>query len=80
MKCKIDWCNDPSRTRGLCNMHYRRLGNGTPMNQPKALVNKGRTCRVEGCNEPAKSLLLCAYHYQRDYYGLPTNYVDELNA
>lgn len=59
--CKEPDCDRPARTRGWCEMHYRRwLRTGTT-DAPKRLEQ----CGVETCGRDATARDLCRAHYQR---------------
>ena len=69
--CSVEGCNKPARTRGFCNLHYRRvLRTGDPGAIDSIQVLK--TCKVEWCDRDSYSLGYCRAHYSRfKRYGDP---------
>ena len=61
--CAIADCLSQPIKRGLCDMHYARTRQGTPMDQPKRGTLK--TCTVVGCDRPLSAKFMCVMHYQR---------------
>ena len=61
-ECKIDGCDRPALTRGLCNKHYqrwKRIGSAVLPPRQKAI------CRVRGCERKSHCKGLCEPHYAR---------------
>lgn len=62
MTCHIDTCEKPTRSRGLCESHYRRLRlYGDPLHAPRT----PGTCTVDGCDARIKDSGLCPKHRSR---------------
>ena len=62
--CRIDGCSMPTRSKGLCNMHYQRLWkHGNPVYQAK----RYELCTANGCTNEVRSpgCPYCEMHYGR---------------
>lgn len=64
--CADEACEQVGRlTRGLCDMHYKRLIRaGLP---PRPLLRDQR-CRVEGCDRGQRARGFCSIHYRSIYW------------
>lgn len=82
--CAVDECTSPSKTRGWCEMHYRRwLDHGDPNTVLLVRLKGGETCSVEGCGDPVRSRTWCARHYsfwQRTKRDPHTNPIRPIHA
>lgn len=63
--CSIDGCARPTKSRGMCDVHYKRWwrrskGRGSTVTDP-------RLCDIEGCNNPHFGHGWCRMHHQRWY-------------
>jgi hypothetical protein len=58
--CKVDGCEKPGKSRGMCPMHWQRdrVANNPP-------------CEIEGCEKGQLCRGLCGTHYGRLSKGLP---------
>lgn len=56
--------------RGYCQLHLKRLRNGTPFDRPKKGAIKGSPCKIPGCGKPAVIRFLCIMHRRRERAGL----------
>lgn len=63
--CKVEGCDKPTKSRGLCPMHLNRFyRHGDPL----AVVQRheqGRTCDVDGCDRKHCGRGLCNSHLHR---------------
>lgn len=66
-KCVVAGCGEPTRSRGLCQLHYNRwikygktgVGPSTRLHQRA----RGRVCSVPQCDRPVRCKGLCSVHY-----------------
>ena len=63
MTCSETYCTRPSRTKGLCQKHYKRLWRNGSL-EPVRVPRDGQ-CSVEGCEKEIYAKRLCGMHYQR---------------
>ncbi len=67
--CRLDGCERPVKTKGYCDVHYRRvLKHGDPGEaaiRPKVRQYLNQVCIVDLCERYASKSLLCTGHYQR---------------
>lgn len=62
--CSIDGCENPSRKRTWCEMHYSRYKrHGDPMILRR--MPNGLTCAIDGCGRRARGQGYCVTHYSR---------------
>lgn len=68
--CVVDGCDQPSRSRDMCQRHYdswRYRNMGLVVTQHR----NSATCTVEGCSKPSRAKNMCRPHYdkakRRDY-------------
>lgn len=61
--CRIDGCDHPRKTRGLCNKHYLRWWAKGTTDDPPPYVRA--TCSIEGCEDHVSGRGYCNKHYQR---------------
>lgn len=75
--CSIEACDNPSRTRGWCAIHYnrwRKTGDVQPHKPIKKNSPLADVCLVDGCSNPPRAKNLCIYHYTRERrHGDPTS-------
>lgn len=74
--CKVEGCERPETTRGMCNMHYQRVMRTGDPGGPDARYRTRGTgrgeCAVEGCEQTAAGRTYCPRHYYRvRKYGDP---------
>src|SRR3954454_20579244 len=65
VRCAVDGCAAPVKSRGWCVKHYSRWlrhGDATAVAAP-------RVCRWSDCGRPTKALGLCAMHYRQQWRG-----------
>lgn len=63
-ECQVEDCQQVRSTRGLCEMHYRRvLRTGSP--GPPGPLRSRSTCKAENCDKDVDAKGLCHGHYQR---------------
>jgi site-specific DNA recombinase len=65
--CLVRGCVEPNKSRGLCQMHYRRWqADGTPGTVGPTPHHWfiGRPCKAVGCAAPSRSMGWCPVHYQ----------------
>lgn len=69
--CSIEGCDNQSRTRGWCEMHYRRwYRTGDPrIVRPPGIAASTARCEVADCGARAERSGLCSPHYQRHLRG-----------
>lgn len=60
--CNSEGCEEKSRARGFCPVHYRTFMNYGRTQKIK-LSNKNRICSVVECNESARRSGMCVNHY-----------------
>lgn len=86
MACTVDACQLPTRSRGLCNAHYRRWQRyGDPLHLPRSkprVTTPRSRCIADGCEDSSRAKGLCARHYQRarltgSVHAMPRLTVDE---
>jgi hypothetical protein len=66
LKCCVDGCDRPHKTRAFCATHYQQFRRGAPITPIKARDRtKYEHCSEEGCDQPVKSKGLCQMHYAR---------------
>lgn len=75
--CAVDGCENPAKTRGWCNAHYKRWYKyGDPLGKPAPRPVK--VCRIEGCDSRPTGQGMCPKHYSRLRAGrdplAPTSY------
>lgn len=65
--CSVDGCDRPSRSRGHCSAHARRLQRSGRLGGPIGDRNPKPPgpCSLEGCEHPSAALGYCATHYAR---------------
>lgn len=87
--CQYEGCDRPHRTRGFCNVHYKRWKRGKAMDAPIRVTNypDRATCTIEGCDGKNHGHGLCSFHYQRKRAGMSleqakriTRLVDRMRA
>jgi len=61
--CSVEECERQSRVKGMCGMHYQRVKNGTPMDQP--VRGSLSSCGVDGCDRDVFAKFMCSRHYMR---------------
>jgi hypothetical protein len=67
--CSVEGCNRPSRSRGLCTMHWYRWRRYGEPGGPEPLISKKDPdviCAVEGCTNKVQARKMCPKHYQQD--------------
>lgn len=70
-QCSIDGCENESRARGLCSMHYYRMRKGIADMRPSRMDGWGwskrpknkRICMVDGCGNVYNAKGYCRKHY-----------------
>jgi len=71
--CKLDGCEKPSKSRGMCGTHYMQLRRGAIDERGASLrpMKQGRDggCEVDGCGDPIVARRMCSKHYQRRMSG-----------
>lgn len=60
--CSVEGCENPIRTRKMCNLHYERWRRHGDALYCKLHDNRG-PCSVVGCTNKALALTLCCRHY-----------------
>ena len=63
-ECTVEGCERLAYTRGLCQMHYRRVL-GTGGAGPPGSLKQRRKCSVIGCDRQVDARDLCHGHYRR---------------
>lgn len=65
--CAIDECQRNSKSRGWCDMHYKRwLRTGNPLNKLPGVPKRSEVgCLIEGCDNPHNAKGYCFTHYFR---------------
>lgn len=64
-RCRFDGCErDPGTRKDICGMHYFRIRQGTPLDQPPVERFGDKGCAVEGCLRPRLGKH-CAMHRTR---------------
>ena len=64
MECRVEGCERAVYSKGMCQMHYRRvLRTGDP--GPPGSSRERQACSVVGCGKPVDAKKLCHGHYQR---------------
>ena len=63
--CDVEGCARERRTRGWCQMHYKRWWkHGDPSHVPTR-EKSTRRCEIDGCDKPHEAHGWCRLHYQR---------------
>lgn len=63
-ECRVEDCERAVYSKGMCQMHYRRvLRFGKP--GPPGSLKERKTCSIVGCGKPVDAKDLCHGHYQR---------------
>lgn len=62
--CKIEGCDRPVDSRGLCSRHYQEW----LYNKDRQLEPGEKVCSVPGCNKRVKSKGLCGKHYDQNWH------------
>lgn len=71
MECRLEWCENKAKTRGMCGMHYQRWQKGHDLTTPaRSNARTPETCTVEGCENTYQAKGYCATHYSRYRTGL----------
>jgi HNH endonuclease len=71
-KCSVEECARPSRTRGWCDMHYKRWWKHGDVRVSKIRRDYDGKCSVAGCDRPHFSSGWCrAHQYRWKKYGDP---------
>lgn len=61
--CKLESCNKPSHTKGVCGMHNFRMERHGSYDKPKKKVFVKRKCELDGCNEDYYGKGYCNTHW-----------------
>lgn len=61
-ECKIDDCERPSRARGMCGPHYKKV---MRRNMPEAARPIRTRCEIPGCDRRHHAGGMCPPHYKR---------------
>ena len=61
MECAYEDCREPSKVRGYCGRHYKKLVRSGELTTAAEVV----TCAVEGCERRTSARGLCHGHYLR---------------
>lgn len=72
--CSVENCERPveHKTKGWCDMHYRRWRRHGDPTIKKVKPKTGCICEIEGCNRPVKGDGLCNVHWcRRKRHGDP---------
>lgn len=66
-ECRVDWCDRPPRSRGLCIAHYSRWRRGSCMDKPfqRKSPRTRSICKIPNCERPVHCRGWCATHWQR---------------
>ncbi len=64
-KCSVLNCERPSRSKGLCDTHYRRSLVGCALDKPLRVRKYSTSCTATGCNRSPVSEGLCPTHLWR---------------
>lgn len=59
MKCKIEGCKRPYRSKGYCNVHFHKWRRGELDETPRYKI-----CKEEKCKKPLFKKGYCEQHYQ----------------
>ena len=73
-ECSEAGCLRPHKAKGLCNMHYKRVGRhgSTTSKRPNRKAPPARLCSAEGCGNPHDQHGYCQTHAVRSrLYGSP---------
>lgn len=68
--CRVNDCERPHWSKGLCDLHYQRQRDGVPMDFEGRLYGLD-TCTVPGCDKPYNGGGYCSAHWSRAKKGLP---------
>ncbi len=78
--CSIDGCGKPSKTRGLCSMHYERLRKHGDTNKVHHFPPHQK-CSVPECAARARTKGFCTKHHHRwSRYGDPNKQLRVTNG
>lgn len=66
MNCSVEDCGRASKSRGMCQLHYRRWWkHGDPLHLDRPASYAGQGCSAAGCAERPYVDGLCSKHFQR---------------
>lgn len=73
-ECSVEGCERRGQTRGMCQMHYKRLWRNGDL-EVRRRPNREGPCEAPDCEKPKQSSGLCSTHYSRmrehGTYNLP---------
>jgi hypothetical protein len=64
-ECKIEDCERETYSKGMCEMHYRRVLRTGVVGSPRPIERERRVCTATNCDEMAEAWGYCHGHYQR---------------
>ena len=64
-ECNVEGCERPTYSKGLCEMHYRRVLRRGEVGPASVITREKVMCIAEGCDKVAEAWGYCHGHYQR---------------